>query len=359
MVRLSTHQLESTNASRIEEPPEPSDDSNKTVALSGRERLIEFTVIGAHGQFAHNPGPSLGGRTAFTAAFGGKVSGEYEFNPSQSDEILLEKGGRTVGNGYYDGGDGGISKIGDEPFEGHIDGGHGGGASAVVLREKRTGGGFDETPLAIGGGGGGSHGLDNIHPLGGGGGGAPGGAGGESYGLPTSTDGEDAQTTSISWAQNLGGRGASPNPGPISDAEPGGAAVNPIATTTSGPQVAGEQAKVTLTIYGVPKPVTDLTTSLNNSNQPVLSWTAADNGVTQRIFRKEANGQFSQLDTVSSSTGSYTDATTQPLSGYQYKIVQNDKYRQEGNTSFIVTPGSSPVKVYKNGDWVPANTNVL
>jgi hypothetical protein len=301
-----------------------------TPNFSDRTRKLEFQVVGGEGG---------GGEAYYTTGSdapggkGGSVSGTYTVDLSSDDKYIRVYPGASKGGSNYFGSAGN----GD---------GDGGAMSAIALIQDSPSGNISRTFLAAGGGGGGA--ADGQG--GGGGGGFPGGVG--------KNNASDADTISFSFAQGLGGDGASSGFNSANRGNDGGAAVAGFVTNASTGTARGE-AKVDVQTYGVPAPVTDLTTSINSNYYPVLSWSAANNGITQRVYRKERNeSSFSQIGTVSDNTGTFTDTSAVANTAYSYKIVQDNNYYQESNTSVINTPDER-IQVYRNGNWEPATLQNL
>lgn len=309
-----------------------------TPNLSHRTRKIEFQVVGGAGGGANGQGrfsPSVPGGD------GGTVSGTYRINISSNNFIRVYPGETVSGRN---------SEPGTSYFGSGGQGGGGGGGAMSALAIVQEG---SEGFLAVGGGGGGAGGGNPSGGSGGGGGFLGGsGAGG-------SPGGSDADTISKKFAQGLGGDGRGVGFRGANNGRPGGTAVAKYVSNLSTGTGGQNGAYVDVQAYGLPVPVTDLTTSINSNYYPVLSWSATNNGITQRVYRKEPNeSSFSQIGTVSDNTGTFTDTSAVANTAYSYKIVQDNNYYQEGNTSVINTPDER-IQVYRNGDWEPATLQNL
>jgi hypothetical protein len=310
-----------------------------TPNLSHRTRKIEFQVVGGAGGGAKGQG-SLSYAPNEPGGDGGTVSGTYRINISSNNFIRVYPGETVYGYG--------TSEPGTCYFGSGGQGGGGGGGAMSALAIVQEG---SEGFLAVGGGGGGAGG-GNSSGGSGGGGGFPGGSGASG-----SPGGSDADTISKKFAQGLGGDGRGVGYRGANNGRPGGTAVAKYVSNLSTGTGGQNGAYVNIQTYGLPEPITNLTTSLSSNNHPILSWSAANNGITQRIYRQERNENFSQIATTSDNSGTFTDTSTQANTTYSYKIVQNNNYYQEGNISTIHIP-SERVQVYRNGNWEPASLNL-
>lgn len=309
--------------------------------FASRVKRFEFDIYGGDG------GKCILGK----GGKGGFITGTYKFIPSEERSIKAypgEKGTDENGddntddivakNFFANAGGGGIA---ESQINAEI-GADGGAMSALGVDD-----GVENLIAVAGGGAGASEGNDFR---GGGGGGSPGGQGG---GSRDGSNGEDAETISAPFAQGIGGDGC----GGFDDSKNGGdgstAVVSSAVSSFSTGKTRGTP-RVDIRTYGPPDEINSLTTSINSNYYPVLSWNSNHNGVNQEIHRKERNsGSFSRITTVGSNSQSYTDTNISPNSTYSYKIVQNNTYYQEGNTSIIHTPDER-VQVYRNGSWEPA-----
>jgi hypothetical protein len=318
--------------------------------FSDRTRKLEFQLVGGEGGFGggqyRNDSNAPGGA-------GGSVSGTYNIDLSSDDKFIRVYPGEalTSDDSESDGGVNYFGNAGDGDGSNGFGSSSGGGAmSAIALMQENNSGTFERAFLAAAGGGGGA-GKSNGDAGNAGGGGFPGGKAGKTeYGNSNPTD---ADTMSDPFVQDLGGKGGSDGYNGASNGEAGGTAVAGFISNTSTGTARGT-AKVDVQTYGLPTPVTDITTSISSNYYPVLSWSAANNGITQRIYRKErTENSFSQVGTLTDSAGTFTDTSTTANTTYSYKIVQDNNYYQESNTSIIHTPDER-VQVYRNGSWEPA-----
>lgn len=314
-----------------------------TKNLSSKVRRLDFELYGGSGGNTSNFGS--GGK-------GGYVSGTYYFSKSEPKYVSAHPGENGDDNGggdgiiaesyFASGGSGASSTSYDTGFGGTIGPGADGGAMSSISVDSL---------LAIAGGGGGqslskdqSGAGSSYNVVSGGGGGSPGGLG--NSGANGGNDGKDGEELQLpfSFGEGLGG-----DAGQDASANANSTLVSNISTGTTS-----STPRVDITTYGLPDPITDLTTSISPNYYPLLSWSAANNGITQRIYRRErSESSYSQVGTTNASSGTFTDTSTGANKTYSYKIVQDNDNYQESNISIIHTPDER-VQVYRNGSWEPA-----
>jgi hypothetical protein len=104
-----------------------------------------------------------------------------------------------------------------------------------------------------------------------------------------------------------------------------------------------------LAVY-IATPPQSLSATSNTYYSAIITWTDASVGVTRYIIeRKEGSGTYAAVDSIASSTMSYTDVALQPSTAYTYRVksyVNNmgySNYSNEASAATTAIPAGIPV----------------